>query len=339
MMRLVAVQRCPVVPKAPQRPPSMARSRLASSSTIMGFLPPSSSEQCLKLLAAVAPTILPTAEEPVSEMARTDRMLGERRADFGAEAGDDVDDAFRDAGVGQRLHQVEGGERSVLRGLDHAGVAADDGGQQLPRRDGHGEVPGRDHAADADGLADGHGEFVGEFGRHGRAEEAAAFAGVVVGGVDGFLHVAAGFFQHLAHFAGHVAGVVFFALDEDFGGAEDHFGATRSGNEAPLGIGALGGVDGGIHIGFVRALEDGDDFARVGGVAVFESLSAGGFDPFAVDEVLEDLVLVVLPPVIAGVVRVSVAMKPPGNSANNERASEGSNWQRVTYANEGNTCD
>ncbi len=71
MMRLVAVQRCPVVPNAPQSPPSMARSRLASSSTIIGFLPPSSSEQCLKLLAAVVPTILPTAEEPVSEMART----------------------------------------------------------------------------------------------------------------------------------------------------------------------------------------------------------------------------------------------------------------------------
>src|ERR1039458_4860315 len=71
MMRLVAVQRCPGVPKAPQSPPSMARSRFASSSTIIGFLPPNSSEQCLKLLAAVAPTILPTAEEPVSEMART----------------------------------------------------------------------------------------------------------------------------------------------------------------------------------------------------------------------------------------------------------------------------
>src|ERR1039457_4627013 len=70
-MRLVAVQRWPVVPKPPQSPPSMARSRLASSSTIIGFLPPNSSEQCLKLLAAVAPTIRPTAEEPVSEMART----------------------------------------------------------------------------------------------------------------------------------------------------------------------------------------------------------------------------------------------------------------------------
>src|SRR5215469_2115555 len=71
MMRLVAVQRCPVVPNAPQRAPSMARSRLASSSTIIGFFPPSSSEQCLKLLAAIPPTIRPTSDDPVNDTART----------------------------------------------------------------------------------------------------------------------------------------------------------------------------------------------------------------------------------------------------------------------------
>src|SRR5579862_1439316 len=71
MIRLVAVQLWPVVPKPPHNPPSMARSRLASSSTIMGFFPPNSSEQCLKLFAAVCPTIFPTALDPVSEIAFT----------------------------------------------------------------------------------------------------------------------------------------------------------------------------------------------------------------------------------------------------------------------------
>src|SRR5579864_6740563 len=71
MIRLVAVQRWPVVPNAPQSAPSMARSRLASSSTIMGFLPPSSSEQCLKVFAAVVPIVRPTAVDPVNETART----------------------------------------------------------------------------------------------------------------------------------------------------------------------------------------------------------------------------------------------------------------------------
>src|SRR6202035_5203188 len=134
----------------------------------------------------------------------------------------------------------------------------------------------------------GHGEFVGQLRRHGGAEEAAAFAGVVVGGVDGFLHVAASFFEHLAHFAGHLAGVLFFASNENFGGAENHFGAARGGHEAPLGEGALGGIDGGVYVGLGGFLEDANHVARVGGVAVFESLSGGRVDPLAVDEVLED---------------------------------------------------
>ena len=71
MMRLVAVQRCPVVPNAPHSAPSSASSRFASSSTIIGFLPPNSSEQCLNVLAASWPTTRPTAVEPVSETART----------------------------------------------------------------------------------------------------------------------------------------------------------------------------------------------------------------------------------------------------------------------------
>src|ERR1051325_6250485 len=71
MMRLLAGQRWAVVSHAPHNRPSIVKSRLASSSTIIGFLPPSSSEQCLKLLAAVVPMIFPTAEEPVNEIART----------------------------------------------------------------------------------------------------------------------------------------------------------------------------------------------------------------------------------------------------------------------------
>ena len=39
MTRLAAVQRCPVVPNPPQMHPSSASSRLASSSTMMQFLP------------------------------------------------------------------------------------------------------------------------------------------------------------------------------------------------------------------------------------------------------------------------------------------------------------
>ena len=66
------------------------------------------------------------------------------------------------------------------------------------------------------GMRTLHGEFVGQLRRGGLAEEAAAFAGHVEGGVDGFLHVAAGFGEDFAHFAGHVVGELLFAAQEDF---------------------------------------------------------------------------------------------------------------------------
>ena len=100
------------------------------------------------------------------------------------------------------------------------------------------------------GCAHRHGELVGQLRRRGRAEQAAAFAGKVVGGVDGFLRVAARFFQDLAHLARHVAGVFFLALEQHFGGAEDDLGAARGRNQAPFGEGVAGGFDGGVHVGF-----------------------------------------------------------------------------------------
>ena len=214
------------------------------------------------------------------------RVLGERRAHFGPESGDDVDDALGYARIGQRLHQVESGKRSVLRGLDDAGVAADDRRQQLPRRNGHREIPRRDHAAHADRLPHGHGKLVGQLRRHGRTEQTAAFAGVVVGGVNRFLHIAACFFQDLAHLASHVTSVIFLTLDQDLGGAEYHLRAAGRRHQPPLGEGALGGIHGGIHIGLVRALENCDDFARIGRIAVFKRVAADGLDPLAINKIL-----------------------------------------------------
>ena len=215
-------------------------------------------------------------------------MLGERRPYLRAEAGHDVDDAFGKSGIDQRANQVEGRQRRVLRGLDDAGVAADDGGQQLPRGDRHGKIPGRDHAADADGLPHRHRELVGHFRGRGGTEHAAPFAGVVVSSVDGFLHVAAGLGEHFTHFAGHVAGMVLLALNQNLGGAEDDLRTARGGDEAPLGECSLGGSDGRVHVSLAGFLEDADYLAGVGGIAIFKRLSARGLDPLAVDEVLEN---------------------------------------------------
>ena len=133
-------------------------------------------------------------------------VLDEGSADGRAGAGNDIDDAGREAGVDERMHEVVGGERRIGGGLDDAGVAGDEGREELPTGNGHGEVPGSDEADDADGHADAHGELVLQLAGGGLAEEAAAFAGYVEGFVDGFLDVAAGLGEDLAHFAGHVAG-------------------------------------------------------------------------------------------------------------------------------------
>ena len=83
--------------------------------------------------------------------------------------------------------------------------------------------------------------------------------------------------------------MVFFALDQDLGGAEDHLGTAGRRNQSPFGKRTLGRIHGGVHIVLIRSLEDGNDLARVGGIAVFERLTTGRPDPFAVDEILENL--------------------------------------------------
>src|SRR3984957_16770556 len=63
--RLAAVHRWPVVPNPPHTAPSTARSRFASSNTMMMFLPPISSEQCLNSGAQACAINFPTAVDPV----------------------------------------------------------------------------------------------------------------------------------------------------------------------------------------------------------------------------------------------------------------------------------
>src|SRR5260370_443795 len=82
-MRLAAVQRCPVVPKPPQMAPSTARSRLASSITMMMFLPPISRLQCLNSGAQASAISRPTAVEPVKLITGTSTCCAKGAPAFG----------------------------------------------------------------------------------------------------------------------------------------------------------------------------------------------------------------------------------------------------------------
>ena len=50
----------------------------------------------------------------------------------------------------------------------------------------------------------------------------------------------------------------------------------------------LGSFDGGVHIGFAGFLEDTYEIAPIGWIHVLKSLSSRGFDPLAIDEILEN---------------------------------------------------
>ena len=78
-MRLLALQHSPMLKKAPRRPASTAASRSASSMTIMGFLPPSSSDTFFRLPAAARTIALPTAVEPVNDTMSTSSCSAMRR--------------------------------------------------------------------------------------------------------------------------------------------------------------------------------------------------------------------------------------------------------------------
>ena len=82
-------------------------------------------------------------------------VVGEVRADVVA-ARDDVDDARRQAGLGDDVAEEEGGEVGGGRRLEHHRVAHGKSGRDLPREHQHGEVPRDDLADDAQRLPARH---------------------------------------------------------------------------------------------------------------------------------------------------------------------------------------
>ena len=138
-----------------------------------------------------------------------------------AEAVDDVDDAGREARLGEELDEPFGEEGRVLGRLEDDGVSADERGRELPGRDRDREVPGRDRADDPDRQPDGHLELVAQLGRCRLAEHAASFAGHVDRHVDRLLYVSAGLGEHLPHLVAHQLRELLLVAREQLGEAEE----------------------------------------------------------------------------------------------------------------------
>ena len=135
--------------------PATASSRSASSKTMNGALPPSSSEIFLSPGAHCAMRSFPTSVEPVKPSLRTSGfdvisppiarcVLGGARHDG--------EDAGRNARLLRERRDRERGERRLLGRLQHHRAAGRERRRRLARRHRRREVPGRDPRRHADRL-------------------------------------------------------------------------------------------------------------------------------------------------------------------------------------------
>ena len=123
--------------------------------TISGLWPPSSSCERLPRRPAVSRMPSPTGTEPVNEIARTPGCSTSGVPTAEPRPMTTFRTPARQPGVIQRPHDVQAGERRVLRELEHHGVAVDQRRRELPHRDRGREVPRGDQADDADRAVHG----------------------------------------------------------------------------------------------------------------------------------------------------------------------------------------
>ena len=193
-------------------------------------------------------------------------MVHERAAGR-ARAGDDVDDAVGQAGLGEDFREAQRGEAGGLGGLEDDGVAAREGRGDFPRGHEEGEVPRDDLPGDAERARRLAGEGILQLvGPAGVVEE--------VRGNQRQVEVA-GFLDGLAAVEGFEDGELAGFLLDDARDAVEVFAALAGGELGPDAVvGGTGGLHGAVHVhvvgeGDLRELllgggvEGGEVFARV----------------------------------------------------------------------------
>ena len=136
----------------PARTPASAASTGASAKTMFGLLPPSSSETGARRAPAARRDLLP------GRLAAGERDLGDagmldERAPGLARAGDDVEDAGREAGLLGEAQRLDHAGGRVLGRLDDDRVAGRERRPERVHRQQHRRVPGDDDPDDAERLA------------------------------------------------------------------------------------------------------------------------------------------------------------------------------------------
>ena len=160
-MRLTQTHVCPVFRYFDAIAPSTAASRSASSNTMNGALPPSSSDSFFTVAAHCAISTLPTSVDPVNDSFAT---IGLDVSSPPISAADPVTTLKTPFGMPARsaeLRQRQRRERRLRRGLQHDRAAGGDRRAGLARDHRQREVPRRDARDDADRLLDDDDALVG----------------------------------------------------------------------------------------------------------------------------------------------------------------------------------
>ena len=132
----------PVAAKTPAMMPLAAAGRSASSKTICGDLPPSSSVTLFTLSAAACITALPGGGRAGERDLVHALVRGQRGAQLAARPRDDVEHAVREARLVQHLGERECRRGGVLGGLDDERAARRQPGASLKVMSSSGEFHG-----------------------------------------------------------------------------------------------------------------------------------------------------------------------------------------------------
>jgi hypothetical protein len=216
-------------------------------------------------------------------------VLDDLGADFRAGTSHEVDRAFRDARLVERFHHAQRTERRQVRRLQHDGIAGDQRGRGLPRRNRNREVPRRDQADDAERTPARLDEHAIALRWRVLAAKPRALAAEVPQDVDRAADFAARFRQGLPFLARHLARYLIGARLEQVRRAVEHLAALRSRHRGPRRL--CGGRRGDrlARVVAVGLREQPDQLVCVGRVAVLERRARSRAHPLSAYEVPERL--------------------------------------------------
>ena len=211
-------------------------------------------------------------------------MLGQRLTDSRSLARDEVDHARRHARLRQDLHQDGGGAGRQFAGLDDAGAAGGQRERQLLRQYPDREIPWRDQAHHADGLAQHDAQHVLAQAVVGVAAEGARQAGRVLPQVDAAAHFAARLGQRLARFQRFEQRHLVDARRDAIGHRQQDARALHAFQAGPAAVvkRPLGGADRFLDVSAARFGKGADQMA-MGRAAPLEARAVKRLAPGAVD--------------------------------------------------------